>query len=207
MGKIIKNGIVYGGGGGGGTGGHTILDTDGNPMPAEVGLQFTGLDVQDNSTDSETEVAAFGLNVDSLDDVMSAGTAGNQVAGNGLVYSTTEQVVGRWVDGKPLYQKTFVGTLPNGVNVEQDLEISTADLNIEQCISVSHCHDGSGGNPNLMTGTSGYMYPTPSAACLMVWFNGGSSSKIIARRKTDTATGIGGGSKIYITIRYTKTTD
>lgn len=29
-------------------------------------------------------------------------------------YSTTEQVVGTWIDGKPLYQKTIVGTTPAG---------------------------------------------------------------------------------------------
>lgn len=98
-----------------GTGGHTIIDTDGNSMPTEIGLQFTGLDVQDNSADSETEVAAFGLNTDSLDDIMSAGAAGNQVAGNGLVYSTTEQIIGKWVDGRPLYQKTIIGEPLSGI--------------------------------------------------------------------------------------------
>lgn len=123
MGKIYKNGIEYGGGGGGGTGGHTIVDTDGSPVADEPKLQFTGLDVQDNSTDSETEVAAFGLNTDSLDDVMSAGAAGNQVAGNGLVYSTTEQVVGKWVDGKPLYQKTLVNN--NATSGRTSLQMGT----------------------------------------------------------------------------------
>lgn len=101
------------GGGGSGTGGHTIVDTDGNPVADEPKLQFTGLDVQDNSTDSETEVSAFGLNTDSLDDIVeSASVPGSAVSSNGLVYSTTEQVVGKWIDGKPIYQKTIQTTAP-----------------------------------------------------------------------------------------------
>lgn len=122
------------------------------------------------------------------------------------LYSTDEKIVGRWIDGKPLYQKTLSGVIPNGINIDQDLEISTSDLDIEQCINISHCHDGSGGNSAIMVGSAGYMYPTPTAS-LMVWFNGGNDSKIIVRRKENSATGLGGGSTIYVTIEYTKTTD
>lgn len=124
MGKIIKNGIVYGGGGGGSGSGHTIMDTDGNFMPAENNLQFIGLDVTDNSSDGITEVESATLNQDSLDDIMSAGAAGNQVASNGLVYSTTEQVVGKWIDGKPLYQKTYTGTTPSNFSPTSSYRIS-----------------------------------------------------------------------------------
>lgn len=31
-----------------------------------------------------------------------------------LTYSTEEQIVGKWVDGKELYRKTFIGTLSAG---------------------------------------------------------------------------------------------
>lgn len=103
MGKIYKNGIEYGGGGG--SAGHTILDNDGNTMPAEDNLQFKGLGVTDNSTDGVTEVESIGLNQDSLDDVTD-GSIGNEIINNGMTYSTNEQIVGKWIDGKPLYQKT-----------------------------------------------------------------------------------------------------
>lgn len=127
MGTIYRNGTQYGGGGSG-AGGHEIVDTDGSSLPAEDKLQFIGLDVTDNSTDGETEVESFGLNADSLDDVMSAGVAGNQVASNGLVYSTTEQVVGKWIDGKPLYQKTIdCGSLPNSSIKQVNHGISNLD--------------------------------------------------------------------------------
>ena len=112
-------------GGGGSGSGHTILDTDGNPVADEPKLQFIGLDVTDNSSDGITEVESATLNQDSLDDVMSAGAAGNQVAGNGLVYSTTEQIVGKWIDGKPIYQKAIdVSSVVLATNQWVDTSIS-----------------------------------------------------------------------------------
>ena len=97
-------------------GGHIVLDTNGTVVNQEKKLQFTGLDVSDDSTNEKTEVKAVGLNADSLDDIIqSASIPGNQVASNGLVYSTEEQVVGKWIDGKPLYQKTVIINSPNTV--------------------------------------------------------------------------------------------
>lgn len=94
---------------------HIILDNDGTAMAEEPNLQFKGLNVTDNSTDEVTEVESVGLNQDSMDDVLNASVSGNQVASNGLVYSTEEQVVGKWIDGKPIYQKTFqLNTLVDG---------------------------------------------------------------------------------------------
>lgn len=142
MGKIYKNGIEYGGGGGSGTGGHTIVDTDGNPVADEPKLQFTGLDVQDNSTDSETEVAAFGLNTDSLDDVIaSANVPGTAVSSNGLVYSTTEQVVGKWIDGKPIYQKTISFTTPSSTSDDIIATINEV-INIKSFEGIVERNDG-----------------------------------------------------------------
>lgn len=97
-----------------GAGGHTILDTDGDSMPAEDNLQFIGLDVTDNSTDGVTEVESAGLNSDSLNDVTD-GSIGNEIINNGMTYSTNEQIVGKWIDGKPLYQMT--GTITNDITI------------------------------------------------------------------------------------------
>ena len=38
--------------------------------------------------------------------------------GRGVQYSTEEQVIGTWIDSKPIYQKTFVGTTPSSPNTE-----------------------------------------------------------------------------------------
>ena len=42
---------------------------------------------------------------------------------NGEVYSTTEQVIGKWIDGKPLYRKTIYSTAKTG-----SLSLSNVDF-------------------------------------------------------------------------------
>lgn len=191
MGKIIKNGIVYGGGGGGsGTGGHVIVDTDGSPVADEPKLQFIGLDVTDNSSDGITEVESATLNQDSLDDIMSAGTAGNQVAGNGSVYSTTEQIVGRWINGKPIYQKTIEGTFASS-GTGQDINHNIA--NLEQAVNVMGY---------LVSGGAGETFNIPVG-----FYNGAqyfsaffTPTKMCARLHSSYF-----GTPYKITVQYTKT--
>lgn len=52
-------------------------------------------------------------------------------------YSTTEKVIGTWVDGKPLYQKTFSTTSPvcttNGTEVTKDVSIGA---NVDTIVDV-----------------------------------------------------------------------
>lgn len=42
-------------------------------------------------------------------------------------YSTSEKIIGKWIDGKPLYQKVFTGTVPN-VTTEGTQVTSTVDI-------------------------------------------------------------------------------
>lgn len=75
------------GGGGGGGDGHTIVDQDGLMMPNRIKLQFMGdAEVTDDSVSNKTVVTV------------------------GDFYSTTEKVIGKWIDDKPLYQITFAFT-------------------------------------------------------------------------------------------------
>lgn len=177
------------GSGGGGTGGHTIIDENGNSMTARAGLQFVGgANVSDDGTNNKTIVdlaSAGGIDgvfVDT-DNLISSGTLSNSgttsytatedcyfigysSSGSALaylidnvtmifaptnqthslllkkgqtltvgeastysifykiygiqtgtthskfqpvIYSTEEQEIGVWTDGKPLYQKSYVG--------------------------------------------------------------------------------------------------
>lgn len=48
------------------------------------------------------------------------------------MYSTDEQIVGRWIDGKPLYQKTFTGTFDSNSGET----IITADVNLNDNVLV-----------------------------------------------------------------------
>lgn len=190
MGKIYKNGIEYGGGG---SAGHTILDNDGNSMPAEDNLQFKGLDVTDNSTDGVTEVESIGLNQDSLNDVTD-GSIGNEIINNGMTYSTNEQVVGKWIDGKPLYQKTVITAVPNNTQVSYPHGIA----NIDNVVSLT------GG---ILVISDGYLLPANitgtdvNANAYRV--SAGRSDIIIKTYFNGSSSNYAG----YFTIQYTKTTD
>ena len=47
-----------------------------------------------------------GLNTDDINDIAS-GEISNGFIQSSMCYSTEEKIVGKWIDGKPLYQKTF----------------------------------------------------------------------------------------------------
>lgn len=58
---LYANGYPVGGGGGSDTGGHTIIDEDGNSMSARAGLQFIGgANVSDDATNNRTIVDISG---------------------------------------------------------------------------------------------------------------------------------------------------
>ncbi len=181
-------------------GGHTILDTDGTAVGQEKKLQFTGLDVSDDSTNEKTEVKAVGLNTDSLNDIIqSASVQGNVVAGNGLVYSTTEQIVGRWVDGKPLYQKTWILKPPTVIKTSQVIGQISSDLLAS--IQIKDMQTVFNGWPsghvvyNMDRSYVGQESP--------IWIrtNGEIAAQVPTELQTDQR------NEIYMTLKYIKTTD
>lgn len=193
MGKIYKNGIEYGGGGGD-SAGHIILDTDGTAMAQEPSLQFKGLNVTDNSTDEVTEVESIGLNQDSMDDVLNASIPGNQVASNGLVYSTEEQVVGRWVDGKPIYQKTIQGTTTNYKGGSASVNIGLVIDNIVLLDGYIVINDINSGDLGGFVKIGGDV-----TACGISY----DKQKVTVYQNWEPAV----NKSFYITLQYTKTTD
>lgn len=189
---------------GGAGGGHTILDTDGQAVAQESKLQFNGLSVTDDSTNGVTEVEGESLNQDSLDDIAGAQTLVPAVIiGDSNNYSTTEKVIGKWIDGKPLYQRTYVFTGPNA-------ELKTIDSNLTnenvvkiegQCVRSS---DGVSGpipffpditNVAITDFTSFLKY-------VMTLFYNNDSHKIMV-----STTGDRSEFTCYVTLKYTKTTD
>lgn len=102
-----------GSGGGGGTGGHTIIDENGNSMTARAGLQFFGaVEVRDDNANNRTLVEVLGGDFY-----------------NPVIYSTEEREIGVWTDGKPLYQKTFIW---NPTSTETTIDVSS--LNIDKLV-------------------------------------------------------------------------
>ena len=128
--------------------GHTILDSSGTAAVQEKNLKITGLDVTDNPTDESTDLAPAGLNQDSIDDIAEVGLPASFAVGSGFSYSTTEQVVGRWVDGKPIYQKTWLfptvttsNSLGMTLNPERVINYFGTVVNIEnECLMLNCAH-------------------------------------------------------------------
>lgn len=117
------------------------------------------------------------------------------------IYSTTEKVVGCWIDGKPLYQKTIAGAFPSTINTAKEYSIGASVdicsgfevfivLNNEICIPLpNYTNDWSGigkiqirNNRFSSTGSKNAIVATTSASG---WL----------------------GADFLCTVRYTKTTD
>ena len=173
---------------------HTILDTDGTAVAKEDNLQFTGLDVTDDSTNEKTEVKAVGLNADSLNDVCS-GEISSAFAQTGLCYSTNEQIVGKWIDGKPLYQITVdCGMGKNATAWTTTVNIS----NVENVISMEGIALGTETKPVPFVHPGGLDYQIQLDARD---FTSSSFGVLINLRSNYTS------KHFYVTVRYTKSTD
>ena len=109
-------------------------------------------------------------------------------------YSTEEQVVGEWIDGKPIYQKTIsCGTLPNSASKSVAHNIANIDIitNIYGVASTTN-KDRSIFIPSDVVVGSSY--------CIAVEYRG---ANILISTNFDAS----GFVLTYITLQYTKTTD
>lgn len=109
-------------------------------------------------------------------------------------YSEDEQIVGTWIDGKPIYQKTIsIGSLPNNGEKTTETGISDIDLVIE-CIGFSYS--------STVRRPLPYVY-TNATLLNGVWVQQDNSVwSIHCRTGTDHT-----NENAYITLKYTKTTD
>ncbi len=172
----------------GGGGGHTILDTTGTAVAQEDKLQFVGLDVSDDSTNGKTKVQGEGLNSDSIDDIAGANTINPAVIiGDSNNYSTSEKIVGKWIDGKPLYQKTWTGLNVTPAYNSWTNVVDVSSINIDRIIAIKNLNRADG---HLLFDGGG----------LEFFMNNG---YITAEYSLD----INRRAIYTITIQYTKTTD
>ena len=107
-------------------------------------------------------------------------------------YSTTEQIVGTWIDSKPLYQKTVsCGALPNNASKEVSHGIS----NLSSCVSIS----GYG-----KVGTSSMPLPYVSNNTGSTW----AIQMYVSDTKINITTiaDLSSITESYVTLQYTKTT-
>ena len=111
-------------------------------------------------------------------------------------YSTTERQVGKWIDGKPLYQKTYIISTPHA-NTNGTWAYSTTALGIENLDSVVYTNGISVSNNSIAP------LPYISDGGYMAKYNINSAMQISVANNNSYIN----DNKIYVTIQYTKTTD
>lgn len=109
-------------------------------------------------------------------------------------YSTTEQVVGEWIDGKPLYQKTYVNNTGTITDEETTIQVaSVTNLNITNVYG--YCSFGNSRSNVAQIGfyrtTSNYVVSSAVGGYLVLRIAGSHFAN----------------SEYAITIQYTKSTD
>lgn len=114
--------------------------------------------------------------------------------GSDTDYSTEEKIVGTWIDGKPLYQKTITGVTPSS-SATQNIQIG---VNVENALVVSgYCRHSSFLTPvNIQIDSNEYF---------LAWIRDNTN------RDVPNTIGLKVGSALYggsynLTLQYTKTT-
>ena len=102
-------------------------------------------------------------------------------------YSTSEKAVGKWVDGKTLYRKTYVNTTPVTANLTLDAAFTPTDYTV---VKIEETYKTNDGYKNLFC----YVYNNQSYAAYAIVDSNG------LRINTDNQT----LNEIYVTVFYTK---
>lgn len=112
------------------------------------------------------------------------------------IYSTTETVIGTWIDGKPLYRKAYyVNAFANNSNVYLDINVE----NVDTVISANGYAKNSSHTETIFLNSS-YSNAVHDSIVWEVWE--GSANKLRLHSTSDRS-----GYSGYVWIEYTKTTD
>lgn len=112
--------------------------------------------------------------------------------GTGTDYSTEEQIIGTWIDGKPLYQKTIdFGALPNNTTKSVNHNIQNIDYVVNLFGAAYRSSDG------IVNTLPCYNHNVYGAELVS------NSTSIMVTTFADRST----FSESYVTIQYTKSTD
>lgn len=109
------------------------------------------------------------------------------------IYSNSEQRIGNWVNGKPLYRQTVeCGVMPNA----SEKEVLHGIANIDMVVSVRGM---------AINSTTSNAFPLPFASTIL------DAAMYVYANRTSIMLGTGrdrtGFNQTYVTIEYTKTTD
>lgn len=115
--------------------------------------------------------------------------------GSDTDYSTNEKIVGTWIDGKPLYQRTFVTTNSYSTNSSVNFLMTLDEISIANLDSLVSCH---------------VLLQTKIATIPPFRYAYDTSESKLKLNFSYVEAGISGGFAIlagsYVTIQYTKTT-
>lgn len=196
MSAIYKNGKYYGVGGGGGSADTEIIADDFDPTESYAVGEYVVYEGTlykcttahtgdwDASNFEDTQVMA------EMPTPMPAADMGDIVSPlPGVMsrrhkYSTTEQVVGTWIDGKPVYQKVINNETATTISVSSWTAIPNAPSNIDNIISIDMLYS---------------IQSTRSCFPLLATLDNG-----VVKAKPSGNTNYGGNVFVF---RYTKTTD
>lgn len=185
----------------GGSGGGHVIEDEGVALTQRDTLNFVDFDLEDDDTNEKTVVQSHELTQEEFEEIFSSGLPG-AVTGFDLsnttceanIHSLDERIIGQWIDGKPLYQKTIeFGALPNNAIKSVAHNISGMDKIID--IKGLTIHP-----------TNHYYIPlndvstTSQSNQIRVWADSTNVNIITGMNGTNY-------SQTYITLRYTKTTD
>lgn len=127
---------------------------------------------------------------------------GKSGGGGSMNYSTDEQVVGTWIDGKPLYQKTFVFTAADCEVISGKL-IETPAFNITNGTIIDvDALATLNGRGNCCLGTKAYTTRNSNYWEIQYLYYNRIGLFTNLTYSWDEM-----GLKVFVTVRYTKTTD
>lgn len=115
------------------------------------------------------------------------------------IYSTTEQVVGTWIDGKPIYRKVFTGNMTNTTNEWVNLEKCNLN-NVENIIDISGTIKNTSSDRRVLPTSA---YENTSYYCTFSYLGQTDYLQCYVNGWTYTTFGF----KYIVVIEYTKTTD
>lgn len=199
--------LPYMGGGSGGGGGHTIEDSAGTDLTQRATLQFgEGFLAEDDDTNEKTVISPDVMQSGDMDDVI---TPLPSVAPKkeGIKYSTTEQVIGEWIDSKPLYQ--IVIALPS--NISSGKQATTIDstevLNIDTLIygtGIGYIYDGNSSPMGQMLINGYFEASTYYSFSSAIKMNSTGTKVVLSTNVTASGYTL---RDVKIILQYTKTTD
>ena len=170
-----------------------FLNVDSNVNPSTKYFTANGSDKDDTGT-RYANITSRPTNTSVLYCIKYEEYEGN---GSGEVYSTTERVVGKWIDGSTLYQKTVdCGALTDASSANASKNVNHSIANISKIVNVY----GAGIHSNGSTITIPYAYVSNDNVATRINVAVGPALVEIYYRGNLSST------TAYVTLQYTKTT-